>query len=329
MKKAEIVNDESKPFDFDKFCVVSSLERRFYFLYEFNKSVPANRAVSHQFVITATTVDSSGILPETERTTIRIDLHFISLSHANAAVTAATAALTEAASIAHSSALNSILDSIINMENKDSIVELLQNKAKCPLQLPVEHHERVQKSAELELDEMTMNGLVFKAISDEAEKLGFTVATNTSGSQKLKSSKYYNSRPDLTMYRNNCGYIVIYTGASEESETPTAASEESQTPTAAISEKGDAVGQLLAGMDKLAGDLAFEQLRSDKTAEDKLFRYIIIYGLVINYEDHSCTPYKLTMDFARKTSTLDTGTQQLPLEEGVTRLLSKLEQTTA
>ena len=335
LEKAEYVDKESKPFDMEEFCVVSSWRgREFYHLYQFGSSVPASKAGDNDFVITKTKVDSSDILPETQRMIIDVDFKFITLSHATAAVDAATAAVdaataaVDAATAARTSALMSVHDLIMKNENKESILEHILKETRCPLQ----HHVPVQTSVDLvpiQLDEITMNVLVFKAISDEAEKMGFTVATNTSGSQKSKYSKYYKSRPDLAMYKNNFGYIVIDTGASQESETPTAASEESETPTAAISEKGDAVGQLLAGMDKLAGDLAFEQLRSDKPAKDRLFRYIIIYGLVINYDDHSCTPYKLTMDFDENSSKLNTGKQQLPLEEGITRLLSKLEQTTA
>ena len=300
MEIAGRANKESA-LDIEKFDMVSSWQgREWYYLYQFSDSVPASKAETRHFVMSTSRVESCDILPETQHKTIRIDFHFVTLSHATAA-----------AAMAYSTKLKSLLED----ESKDSILERIEKEAQLP-QLPLQLD--VPQSVDIKLDEMTMNDIVFKAISGEAEKFGFRVATNTSGSHKSKSSKYYNSRPDLTMYRNNCGYIVIHTGASEESESPIAA----------ISEKGDAVGQLLAGMDKVAGDLAFEQLRSNKAATERLFRYIIIYGLVINYEDHSCTPYKLTMDFVINSSTLDTGTQQLPLEEGVTRLLSKLEQTT-
>ena len=82
-------------------------------------------------------------------------------------------------------------------------------------------------------------------------------------------------------------------------------------------------------MEKLAGDLACEQLVSSKEAKEKVFRYIIIYGLVINFEDRKCKPYKLTMDFVDNSSELFRGIQDLDLEDGITRLISKLEQTTA
>ena len=306
--------------------MVSSYEgREYYLLYQFGSSVPASKAVYNDFVATKTKVNSTDILPETRRMTIDVDFKFITLSHATAAVDAATDA-------ARTSALMSVHDFVKKNENIDidSILDHIMKEAGCPLQTSVD-------LVPIRLDEISMNVLLCKAISDEAEKMGFTVATNTSGSQKSKYSKYYKSRPDLTMYKNNCGYVVIDTGASEESETPTAASEESETPTASISggitenklnKKGDVVGQLLAGMEKVAGDLAYEQLCSDKPAQDRLFRNIIIYGLVINYDDHNCTPYKLTMDFVKKSSKFNIGIQQLPLKEGITRLLSKLEQTT-
>ena len=159
--------------------MVSSYEgREYYLLYQFGSSVPASKAVYNDFVATKTKVNSTDILPETRRMTIDVDFKFITLSHATAAVDAATDA-------ARTSALMSVHDFVKKNENIDidSILDHIMKEAGCPLQTSVD-------LVPIRLDEISMNVLLCKAISDEAEKMGFTVATNTSGSQKSKYSKY-------------------------------------------------------------------------------------------------------------------------------------------
>lgn len=58
---------------------------------------------------------------------------------------------------------------------------------------------------------------------------------------------------------------------------------------------------------------------------NKLFQCVEIYGLIIDYDTNTCTAHKLKMDFSAKRSSLYSGEQDIPLSEGVNRLLSTLQ----
>lgn len=76
------------------------------------------------------------------------------------------------------------------------------------------------------------------------------MTTNKSGSSNPKSSLYCYSRPDLVMYKGNCGVIVIETSASEEFNDETGTSLSGGITENKSERKGDVRGQLLGGMDK-------------------------------------------------------------------------------
>ena len=325
MELAKEVNPSVR-FDGAQFAVIANWKGcEFYYLYQFKHSIPASKAVGTDFTATIVYEESGEILPRTEHTTIRIDLQLTTVACATAA--AATAAASKLESVCEL-----ISKSSENVFDKQSIITIIRNEVPgipdfsvqlppVPVQLP---HE------ELELDETTKNRIVCAAVRRKAEKMGFIVTTNTSGSGNSRASKYYNSRPDLAMYKENCGFIVMESSACEE------LTDETTTATTAALHGGmtenknkinsDVEGQLLAGMEKVAGDLAYQQL---KQAKEKVFQCIYIYGLVIDFENLKCKPYKLTMDFVSNSCILSIGRQELDLDDGITRLVSKLERTNA
>jgi hypothetical protein len=83
------------------------------------------------------------------------------------------------------------------------------------------------------------------------------------------------------------------------------------------------IGQLLARMDKVAGDLAYQQLQNGKLPPER--QQIKIYGLIIDLEGRKSKPYVLNMDFNMKSSELLCGRQELDLATSINRLLSCLE----
>ena len=88
----------------------------------------------------------------------------------------------------------------------------------------------------------------------------------------------------------------------------------------------DPVGQLLGEMEKVAGDLAYKNLQDgDLSEEEKVFRYIELFALTIDFEQGMCQVYKLKMDFLATCSTLYIGDKKLYLNEGVNRLFEALE----
>ena len=64
-----------------------------------------------------------------------------------------------------------------------------------------------------------------------------------------------------------------------------------------------AVPQLLAGMEKVAGDIAYRFVTS-QSHEDRVFQHIDIFALVINHRDANCKAYQLHMNFKSTRSVL-------------------------
>ena len=284
-RNLELVKEVNPSVRFDgaQFAMIANWKGCEFYLYQFKHSIPASKAVGTDFAATIEYEESGEILPRTEHTTIRIDLQLTTVACVTAAAsTAATAAATSAASKLES-VCELISKSSENVFDKQSIITIIRNEVPgildfsvqlppVPVQLP---HE------ELELDETTKNRIVCAAVHRKAEKMGFIVTTNTSGSGDSRASKYYNSRSDLAMYKENCGYIVMETSACEEltDETTTATTAALHGDITENKNKinSDVEGQLLAGMEKVAGDLALQELRSHKEAKEKVFQYNYIH----------------------------------------------------
>ena len=83
--------------------------------------------------------------------------------------------------------------------------------------------------------------------------------------------------------------------------------------------KGDAKGQLLGGMEKVAA------LRYITKGHEKLFNKIVVYGLILNLQDRVCTAHKLTMNFDTHNSVFESGNGQLEVVDGLNRLLRAMK----
>ena len=87
----------------------------------------------------------------------------------------------------------------------------------------------------------------------------------------------------------------------------------------------DSLGQLLAEIDKVAGDLAFKNFQDGNLSdEERIFKFIEIFALTINFNQETCHVYKLKMDFIETCSTLYIGKRVLSLNEGLNRLFRLL-----
>ena len=169
-----------------------------------------------------------------------------------------------------------------------------------------------------ELKELTLNELVKNQISQVAGALGYVVETNKSklfqhlGSTSHNTSIYSTSRPDLFLYHHkiNQAYIV------SDKETILAATTENK------NDDATPLPQLLANMEKVAGDVAWYWLRS---STQKVFKHIVILGLAIDFQKRNSLAYKLKMDFEVGVSTLYIGDEELPLEDGINQLFASLE----
>ena len=85
----------------------------------------------------------------------------------------------------------------------------------------------------------------------------------------------------------------------------------------------DVLGKLLGGMEKIAGDLAYEYIHS--SAKFQQFNKIQLTGLVLDYSEDECEVYELTMDFEENLSTLHSGQQKLCVSDAANRLISILK----
>ena len=112
---------------------------------------------------------------------------------------------------------------------------------------------------------------------------------------------------------------------SEESTTEDTSTSEESTLKGGMTEnkmklkkknKDDIEGQLIAGMEKMAGDL--ELLLSGGDPKQKRFQHLCI-------SKFTAKAYHLNMDFVAKCSKLYIGLQELDLNTGVNRLISCLE----
>ena len=82
--------------------------------------------------------------------------------------------------------------------------------------------------------------------------------------------------------------------------------------------------QLLASMEKLAGDLAFECLKLGCQ-----FEAIIILGLIINFNKEICEVFELTMNFLNKQSNFKIGYETLPINDAINQMITALETPSA
>ena len=168
------------------------------------------------------------------------------------------------------------------------------------------------------------NNLISRQIASVAKE-GYIVKTNLStvdSGAAVSASKFCKSRTDLVVYHPKKleACIVIQANPKPDKEE-----EEVLTQlTAGVSEnKKDATtvakGQLLGGMDKVAGEIAYLYITGDK--EPSLFESIVIYELISDLQAKTCTVHKLIMDFNTHRSTLESSERALSLDEGLNRLL--------
>ena len=300
-------------FDGAHYVPICTYKNDVFYLYTFSNSVPASAATIRHFTALIEQVDSDSILPQNPGTNLYIDFKLTTVTAANQASASTSKATVEA-----------ICGIIVSQEVLDPDPHVLVDiiKSKNPMQYQCTSVEPL-----ISMDESAYNRILFQQIGAKANEMGFEVSMNTDlvpGLTNSLASKYYKSRPDIVMYMKDLVYVVMST-SNETSEEST----DETTLEGAVTENkksvgGDIRGQLLAGMEKVAGDLAFKHIRDAAIPEEKrVFRHITINGLVIDFGMLTCTPYKLNMDFVERGSKLDEGTA-LPLIEGINRLIAWL-----
>ena len=87
----------------------------------------------------------------------------------------------------------------------------------------------------------------------------------------------------------------------------------------------DPIPQLLGNMEKVAGNVAYHWLMYGKPGAKKALKYIVVYGLTLDYDKTTAYTYKLTMNFEKRASNFLYGESPLHLEDGLNRFVSTLE----
>ena len=194
--------------------------------------------------------------------------------------------------------------------------------------------EANSKIPPLHLGEYAINQLICEQIADTAKSKGYIVRTNKSVfnvSCTNKVSKYF-SRPDLVIYHPNRLRASIITAPCEEEPEESSHPSDEIEPNVTIrggttehkqdiSGTKDIMGQLLAGMEKVAGEIALEYIQ---TSDSPIFTKIEVYGLIVDLEKQVCTAHKLSMDLDTNSSSLKSSAEELGFSEGINRLLETL-----
>ena len=177
----------------------------------------------------------------------------------------------------------------------------------------------------LELDENTYNQIIYQQFAPAAKERGYTIETNKVGTQHVSNvSKYSSSRSDLVTYCPTAlqGCVVFQPETISISEEPKEVTLRGSLTENKKDGSRDPMGQLLGGMEKLAGDIALKYIHS---RPKELFNEIVIYGLTLSLQANECTGHKLTMNFNTNCSILESGDRQLTIVDGLNRLLTALE----
>ena len=150
--------------------------------------------------------------------------------------------------------------------------------------------------------ELTTNTELADAVAKVMGQFGYVMTHNQSAilySENPRVSRFYSSQPDMAIYHlsKHCAAIIVDGTDAEPGVTVTVAATESKRQP-----NRDSVGQLLAGMEKVAGDIVFLHLSHCST----LLEYVNAYGLMIDYSTLKCSVYQMLLDFKLGETTMMT-----------------------
>lgn len=301
-----------------------------FYLFKFKESKPASGAVRDDFVVDVLSVPTSTILCETQdRMPIDFDL---------TTVRSAKEALTKFAG------------EILDMVRKKTDHEIIEHRITSFIPAVLEHTDppasidpvpTMEAQAVIlqiqplphRIPEEMYNEMLFSQIEKYAVNNGLAVVSNQSSVDGDVShcSQFFRSRPDLIIYHpesDNQKAAYLLSTANEE-QYMELDEEPDMTLKGGMTEHKlkvkDALGQLLGGMEKVSGDVAYRHLRKDLSVAKRSFQFIHVYGLLCDLETRKCRTYKLEMNFKLQQSKLFQGQEILEISEVVPRFLATLK----
>ena len=307
-----------------------------FYIYKFKEPKPASGAVEDDFIVDTLNVHTSKILLETEDC---MPIHF-DLTTVRSAEDALAKLAGEVIKMAkNKTAYDDMVNRIASL-----VPAVLKHMDTQADQLPVPSLEaqaivmRIQPLSHHIPEEM-YNEMFFSQVETYAMENGFAVASNKSNvdGTVLQCSQFFRStRPDLIIYHQEsddqlAAYLLCTSNEQQDtqSDEELAMGESPVTLNAGVTEHKlkvkDNLGQLLAGMEKVAGDIACRHLRKDLSIAKRSFQFIHIYGLLCDLEKRKCRAYKLEMDFMTRQSRLLKGLEMLEISAVVPRLFATLK----
>ena len=295
------------------------------FLYEFQNSLEANKAKLNDFTVMRVTVDTDKLLPPIKErgAYVCIDIRMVPISE----VVKATHQIFDD--------VKCLIDSTPTQDfGKDQVATRLDELREARV-------NDVSMLRGMQVPEIANNKFLSDIVTQKARDMGYMVTTNKSSltGTSSKASKYFLSRPDLVLYHpDKCHGCVIIAEESSETQSDETPSAPSSPQTRVILKAGltekkpyqnssDTLGQLLAGMEKVAGDMTWMHLtHGGISLKVKVFEQIELFGLIVNFEQLKCQAYKLKMEFDNNRSTLYAGNEELELNQAINRLLATLEE---
>ena len=289
------------------------------YYYQFSTSRTADKSTSMDFIVLNNPIDTDKILPRAQRGYVAIQLELYTKSQLQDHC---------------KKSILSVVQGLLAQSTPDQIGQVL-------LQLQKELKDTAQGATHVPNFSLppypkpynyypgnALNIIFKNAITEFCEQNGYKVYSDQSRiieSSNPQASRYFAARPDLVLYnpRKLHGVVCVLT-EEEKGEQET---EPEPALIGAISENKlidarDALGQLLGGMEKIAGDLAYEYIRS---VNFQRFNKIQLTGLVMDYRKDECEVHELTIDFEKNWSILRTGQQKLRISDAANRLILKLE----
>ena len=231
-------------------------------LFDFTKSKAASSAKVEEFVFMRAKVDTNKILNDVE-TRLCINLELTTVSAAAQAVTAAERACEQRV-------CQMIFDKSSSNEGVRAFVEEICSALNVSIPVPVP--TRMVSIVPLpNVPEVMYNELLFSQIKEEATKMGYTVVTKKSNvsdsnlAMVSKPSRYSHSKPDLVIYHSEELVAYMIHAPVDEEPNEELNEEPDVTLSAGVTEnkldiESQKFGQLLAGMEKVAGDIAILHL---------------------------------------------------------------------
>ena len=262
-----------------------------YYLYRFHDSLPANEANFTNFTVGHQSVETDTILsPNTERITY-VDLRLVTCSQAEEATKKATKNAFE--SVKHLVSSSEEIDKSQPLVQIDGLMMSGEMPTSGEVPTSGELSMSVEMPSPMSLPDIATSHVMWSRLYHAAVGMGYDVIENKSSIAKVgdchynpQASKYYLSRPDIVLYKPKklCAYINVVDVDDESQSMQTLIVLRGANKLKLLDDSSKVMGQLLAEMEKVAGDLASMYLKDAAVPDEKKdFQYTRNYWICYRF----------------------------------------------